>query len=50
MFVDDDIAEELRDGILGIFHKCSNRYREFDIFRAIKELNFGAFAGIYPMN
>ncbi|MCE7733519.1 MAG: hypothetical protein GPJ54_01490 [Candidatus Heimdallarchaeota archaeon] len=50
MFVDDDIAEELRVGILSIFQKCSNRYREFDIFKALKELNFGAFAGIYPMN
>lgn len=50
MFVDDDIAEELRDGILGIFQKCSNRYHQFDIFKAIRELNFGAFAGIYPMN
>ncbi len=50
MFVDDEIAEELREGILGIFNKCSNKYRDFEMLDAIRQLNFTAFAGIYPMN
>lgn len=50
MFVDDEIAEELREGILEIFNKCSNKYRDFEMLDAIRQLNFTAFAGIYPMN
>ena len=50
MFVDDEIAQELREGIAKTFAKCLSKYRDMDRFDAIQVCNFGAIAGIYPMN
>ncbi len=50
MFVDDEIAEELKQGIEAIFKKCSAKYEAMDRFDALQICRNAAFAGIYPLS
>ncbi|RMG37363.1 MAG: hypothetical protein D6732_06830 [Methanobacteriota archaeon] len=50
MFIDDEIAEELRNGLEHIFRKCSEKYKEMDRFDALRICRNAAFAGIYQLS
>ncbi len=49
MFVDEDIAKELRAKIQAVFAKCVNKYRAYERIDAIRLCNYIAYADITPV-